>query len=95
MTKKRPVYKPRLVGDRKERRRYGEAEHLRSLGVDNQLELRRLHNGQVSRLLALEDAADINARLTVRIGQARRIAVPVGEVGQGWGQWCVYRRGTL
>jgi hypothetical protein len=31
----------------------------------------------------------------VRIGQARRIAVPVGEVGQGWGQWCVYRRGTL
>ena len=44
-----------------------EAEHPRGLEVDDQLELGRLHDRQVRRLRALEDAAGINAYLTIRI----------------------------
>src|SRR5262249_54379256 len=56
-----------LVGGREERRRNGEAKQPGGLGVDNQLELARLHDRQVRRLGALEDATRIDAHLTPRI----------------------------
>ena len=49
-----------LVGD-------FEAERLRGLEVDHELELCRQHNRQITRLLAFEDASGINAGLTVCI----------------------------
>src|SRR4051812_10684829 len=44
-----------LVGD-------FEAERLRGLEVDHELELCRQHNRQITRLLAFEDASGINGR---------------------------------
>ena len=38
-----------LVGERKQRRRYGQTEHSRGLSVDNQLDLGRLHCRQAER----------------------------------------------
>ena len=55
-------------------RRHGEAEHPGGLGVDDQLELARLHDRQVRRLGALEDAAGIDADLTPRIRKVGSVA---------------------
>src|SRR5215510_10084046 len=52
-----------LVGERQQRRRDVDAEHPCRLQVDDKLELRRLHNRQVGRLLALENPASIDADL--------------------------------
>ena len=53
-----------LVGEREQLIGNGQAEHPGSLGVDDQLELGRLHHRQVRRLGALEDATGIDADLT-------------------------------
>jgi hypothetical protein len=52
----------------------GEAERLGGLEVDDELEFGRLLDLQVGRLLALEDASDIVAGLTERIGDVGTIA---------------------
>ena len=57
-----------------QRRRHGEAEHPGGLGVDDQLELGRLHDRQVRGLGALEDAAGIDADLTTRIRNVGSVA---------------------
>jgi hypothetical protein len=46
-----------LIGAEQQRRRDGEAERLRGLQVDDQLELRRLLDGKIGRLGALQDPA--------------------------------------
>ena len=56
-----------LVGAREQHGRHGEAEHPGGLGVDDQLELGRLHDRQVGGLGALEDPPDIDADLAVGI----------------------------
>ena len=56
-----------LVSGREQLVRHGEADGPGSLGVDDQLELGRLYDRQVRRLRALEDAAGIDADLTIRI----------------------------
>src|SRR4051812_40243749 len=63
-----------LVGEGEQRRRHGETKHPRGSGVDNQLEFGGLHDRQVRWLLALEDAARIDAHLTISILQVRSVA---------------------
>jgi hypothetical protein len=50
-----------LVGACEHRGRHVEADRLGCLQVDDQLELARPHDRQIAGLLALEDAADIDA----------------------------------
>ena len=54
--------------------RHGEAEDAGSLGVDDQLKLGLLHDRQVRGLRAFENAADIDAHLTIGIRQACSVA---------------------
>src|SRR5262245_59657296 len=63
-----------LIGAGEQRRGHRDAEDAGCSGVDNQLELARLHHWQVGWLLSLEDATRIDADLTIRIRQARSIA---------------------
>jgi hypothetical protein len=46
-----------LIGSRKQRLRYGEAERLRSFEVDRQFEARWLRDRHIARFLAIEDTA--------------------------------------
>src|SRR5262244_445623 len=63
-----------LIGAGKQRRRHFEAEHPCGLGIDDQLELGRLHDRQFRWLGTLEDAAAIDACLTISVGNARSVA---------------------
>jgi hypothetical protein len=65
-----------LVGNREQRRRHGEAEHPGSLGVDDQLELGRLHDRQVRGLGALEYATGIDTNVTKRIRNVDSVPKP-------------------
>jgi len=51
-----------FVGDREQLVRYSQAERLRSLEVDHELELGRGLDGKVARLRALQDAIGIDRR---------------------------------
>src|SRR5260370_12827161 len=51
-----------------------EAERLRRLEIDDQLELGRLHDGQIGRLGALENPTDVDAGLTISVGEVGRVA---------------------
>jgi len=59
-----------LVGGREHSGRHGEAERLRGLEVDDQLELGGLLHRQVSRFLTFENPADVDT------GQTRRLTLP-------------------
>src|ERR1700736_1505098 len=56
-----------LIRAGEERRRNVEAERLRCLEIDHKLEFGRLLHRQVGRLLAFENATDIEADLTERV----------------------------
>src|SRR5258708_24657676 len=63
-----------LVGGYEQLIGHAEAEHPGGPGVDDQLELVRLHDRQVRRLGTLEDAAGIDADLAPRILDAGSVA---------------------
>src|SRR5262245_38637160 len=63
-----------LVGASENRRRHGEAEGLGGLRVGKQLNFGDLLDGQVGRLLALEDAASVGSRHPVRIQSTASVA---------------------
>src|ERR1700747_3417800 len=71
-----------LVGDGEQRRRNREAERLRGLEVDHQLEFRGLHHRKVSRLLALENPPDINANLSIGIDETGAVAHQAARCGK-------------
>jgi hypothetical protein len=57
-----------FVGELLETQRYIKAECLGGLEVDHELKLAGLHNGQLLRLLPLENPPGIKAHLTISVG---------------------------
>src|SRR5262245_36565036 len=64
-----------LVRPRQQRRRDGQSESLGGLQVDDQLELRRLLDGKLARLGALEDLVYVGSRTTEVVA----LVDPVGQ----------------
>src|SRR5436190_5123952 len=67
-----------LVGAGKERRWHFEAERARGLRIDDELELRRLHDRQVGGRGALEQPCDVDADLAPGIGRVAEV------IGSAW-----------
>jgi hypothetical protein len=67
-------YFDHLVGARQQLIRHIQAERLRGLKVDDQLDLGALLHWQVRGLRALEDAAGIDAGLAIGIGDVDSVA---------------------
>src|SRR6266511_4421084 len=53
-----------------QRRRHREAERLRGIQIDDELELGRLYDWQISRLFSLENTPCVDAYLTIGLRQA-------------------------
>src|SRR5215475_3574507 len=75
-----------LVGGSQQLVRHSEAEHPGGRGVDDEFELARLHDRQIRRLRALEDAAGVDADLAVSIPQTRTVAYQPADFGM-FGAW--------
>src|SRR5688572_2311383 len=63
-----------LVGNGKDAGWYVQAKGLCCPKIDEQLELRRLNDGQFGRLRTFENSGDVDANLTVGVGDVRAIA---------------------
>src|SRR5262245_22913893 len=72
-----------LVGGEEQTGRHSEAERFGSLQIDNELELRRLRNRQVSRLRSAEDLTGIDAGLTKTISDIGAVAHQSADLGIG------------
>jgi hypothetical protein len=72
-----------LVGGSEQFVRHGKADYRGSGGVDDEFELGQLHDWKVGGFRTLQDAANINAGLAVRLAQARPIAHQPAHFGVG------------
>src|ERR1700730_17418672 len=73
-----------IVGEGEERRRDCEAERLRGLEVNDQLEFRRLLDREVGRFRAFEDFVHVDHASTQQIAKVRTIGYePTGICKQG------------
>src|SRR5262249_7841455 len=63
-----------LVGDGEHARWNGEIEGLGGFEVDDKLELARLHDRKVGRLVALENARSVVADLTISVSEVGSVA---------------------
>src|SRR5262245_59875371 len=75
-----------LVGAGEQRRWHGEAELFGSFEIDRQLVVGRVLHRKIGRLLALEDAINVNGGEPVRVGRVGRVgdeAAAADEVGAG------------
>ena len=61
-----------LIGAAKQRKCYGKAECLSGFQIDDQINLSDLLNRKISRLLPLENSADVFSENTIRF----RVKVP-------------------
>src|SRR6516162_609281 len=77
-----------LIRRSQQRLRDGDAKRLGGLEVDDEFEFRRLLHGEVGRLFAFENAADIDANLVERIVEAAAIA----HQAAGEGELTVFER---
>src|SRR5262245_20394390 len=71
-----------LVGGNEQRLRHGNAEYSCGLVINDQLELARLHDRQVRRFGALDNATSIDTRLTVGVGNVGAIAHQSADFGK-------------
>src|SRR5215208_4222778 len=71
-----------LVGAGEERGRYGEAERLRGLQVQDHLHLYRLLHGHIGRLFAFQYPGDVGPLQAVRGGRAVSIADETAAGGE-------------
>src|SRR5215216_97857 len=71
-----------FVGEREQRMRDGNAEHPGGLGVDDELELARLHDRQVCGLGARQNATGIGANLTPSICNIGPVAHQPARFGE-------------
>jgi hypothetical protein len=62
-----------LIGPGLQHRRHVDAERLGGYKINDHFESRRLHHWKVGGLLALNDAAGIEADLAIGLGQARSV----------------------
>src|SRR3954453_11730051 len=78
-----------LVGARDERRGYSNADRLCSLEIDNQFERRGLQDWKITRLIALEDAADVEASFAMDARSTGAVAAETaGQDGFSKGEDC-------
>src|SRR5215475_13996239 len=70
------------VGNGKQPWREAEAECPGGVEVDHELEFDRLHDRQVGRLLALENAAGVHAGLAICISKVRSVAHQAASFGR-------------
>src|SRR5215475_1748447 len=71
-----------LVRGNEQRLRHGNAEYSCGLVIDDQFEFRRLHDWQVRRFGALDNATSIYTRLTVGVGNVGAIAHQSADFGK-------------
>jgi hypothetical protein len=71
-----------FVGEREQRVRDSNAERPGGVEVHDQFEFGRLHDRQVGRLLAFEDAANIDAGLAIPVCNVRPIAHQSADLGK-------------
>src|SRR6202030_449513 len=71
-----------LIGTAEQRKRKGDAKRAGRLEVDVKVDLGGLLHRQICWLLALENAADINADQTIRLGDAATVAYQAAGRGE-------------
>src|SRR2546423_9484988 len=68
-----------LVGSKQKLRRDGQAKCLGGLQIDHEIVLGRLLVGQITRLLAAQDAVDVGRGTAVQVSAIRAVAICSGQ----------------